>query len=95
MVGIDQRRRIGCVKLSLRAIAKQSRIDWDCFVTPFLAMTLCLIHLYLQSSSGVKATTSSMDGASKKTITRRSIPRAAPAEGGISFNSSRNFSGIA
>lgn len=41
----------------------------------------------VQSSSGVKATTSSMQAASSSTITSRSTPRAIPAEGGIKGSS--------
>ena len=41
------------------------------------------------NSSGVKATTSSMDGASRRSMTRRSMPRAIPAEGGMVVRSSR------
>jgi lysine 2,3-aminomutase len=46
-----------------------------------------------QSSSGVKATTSSMEDAPVSSITRRSMPRAMPADGGSPARSSRKGSG--
>jgi hypothetical protein len=48
----------------------------------------------IYNSSGVKATTSSMEGRSRRSITSRSSPKAIPDASGMPGSSARNLSGI-